>query len=59
MLFQARINSVQEVGASVVDNGSAQHVGASPLPKRATRVFGISYFLQTQSLTNRLSRFTR
>ena len=37
-IFQARINSVQESGTNVVD--SASITGASPLPKRATRVFG-------------------
>lgn len=40
-MFQDRINSVQETsGVSVVDNGSSNAVAASPLPKRATRIFG-------------------
>lgn len=41
-MFQDRINSVQETssGSSVVDSSSANAVAASPLPKRATRIFG-------------------
>ena len=40
-LFQDRINSVQEGGTSVTDNSAPVNtVAASPLPKRATRIFG-------------------
>jgi len=41
-LFQDRINSVQETGTTVTDSIAApvNTVAASPLPKRATRIFG-------------------
>lgn len=45
-MFQDRINSVQETssGTSVVDSSSSNTVAASPLPKRATRIFGLTIF---------------
>lgn len=44
-MFQDRINSVQETssGSNVVDSSSANAVAASPLPKRATRIFGKTF----------------
>lgn len=50
-MFQDRINSVQETssGTSVVDSGSANTVTASPLPKRATRIFGNSFEISYNS----------
>jgi len=40
-LFQDRINSVQEPGSTVTDSTAPVNaVAASPLPKRATRIFG-------------------
>lgn len=40
-LFQDRINSVQETGPTVTDSAAPVNiVAASPLPKRATRIFG-------------------
>lgn len=37
-MFQDRINSVQD--NATVDSASSNTVAASPLPKRATRIFG-------------------
>jgi hypothetical protein len=50
-MFQDRINSVQETssGNSVVDSSSSNAVAASPLPKRATRIFGDLNFLSLNS----------
>jgi len=42
-MFQDRINSVTEAPGSVVDGNtsSSSIVGASPIPKRVPRAFGI------------------